>query len=154
MRVALIFLSVLLISSCASQKITQESFSPFDKEIVMDLQPVTDSKDLKQLIKSLPLWDCPPPHCPAEVVDGWISRNSQMKDDTLFIAGDGAQVQLRITRLSAEDYYEVEVGSKEWPEGGYDIYKLKRLRAGGGWKVLAREKPVIPLRFQSLRGIR
>jgi hypothetical protein len=136
MRVFLIFLSAVLISSCATQKIPEQSVSPFDQEIIVDVQPVTDSKDLKQLIKSLPVWDCPPPHCPAEVVDGWIRRMGKLTGDTLFIVGDGAQIQLRISRLPTEDHYEVEVGSMDWPEGGHDIYKLKRLAAG--WQVLSR----------------
>lgn len=134
------FLSIIVIlnfSSCATQEIahitqySQASNSPLDREMVADSQPVSDPEDLKQLIKSLPLWELP-----AEEVDGWIKRNGKLLGDSLLIAGDGAQSELKLSKLAPAGEYELIVGSLDWPEGGYFVYKLKRLESG--WQVIAR----------------
>ncbi len=130
-----IFACVLVVS-CVSPQSAEESRDPFSKNFVADIQTVGDPTDLRQLIRSLPVWDCPPPECPPGWTDGWISRNGTMKGDTLFIIGDGAQIALRLTMLSADREFELETGTADWPEGGHSIYRLKRMK--NGWQVLSR----------------
>ena len=139
MKILLPILACILSASCAPNHNQDQGRDPFSKSYVADIQPVTDPTDLKQLIKSLPVWDCPPPECPPEWTDGWIRRNGTVKGDTLSITGDGAQIALRITRLPTEGEFELEGGTKDWPEGGRFLYRLKRL--ANGWQVLSREEP-------------
>jgi hypothetical protein len=120
------------IASCTTQTPLPQSKNPFEQPFISDLEPVTNPNDLRQLIKSLPVWESREPG----FSDGWLTRMAKLKGDTLAVAGDGAQDQLRFTRLATTGQFELEVGNKDWPEGGHSIYRLKR--ANQGWQVLSK----------------
>ena len=98
-----------------------------------DVRPVTNPSDLRQLLKSLPIWENYEPG----FADRWIADMGSLQGDTLTVVGDGAQEQLRLTKLPATNTYELEEGTLEWPEGGHTIYRLKRIP--NGWNVLSRD---------------
>lgn len=135
MKVPFLFLMAAFITSCATRQPLPESNDPFQKSFVADVQTITNETDLKQLIKTLPVWENNEPG----FIDGWIDRMGKLKGNTLTIAGDGAQIALRLTRLPAEGLFELEGGTADWPEGGRFLYHLKRLDKG--WQVLSRKTP-------------
>ncbi|WP_411827368.1 hypothetical protein [Luteolibacter sp. AS25] len=129
----LLLLASALLFACQPTTSTY-AHSPFSKEFVPDRTPVSTSATLQSLLKTLPVWDVP-----EEGIDEWVAGGRTPNENTLFVAGDGAQVDLRLTKLRTPDRYELKLGTEDWPEGGVDYYILQRME--NGWKPLSHVSP-------------